>query len=240
MALDHALMDRARRTGESVVRVYSWSAPVLSFGRNQRARGHYLPDELAGRGIGVVRRPTGGRALLHHREITYSVTAPAPASDSLPAAYERVNTLLLEALAALGVMAAPAQPSGRAVSPSELPCFAEPARGEIVANGGKLVGSAQWREGGALLQHGSIIVDDDQTLIPALMHTPPPSTPAPATLREVLGRAPSAKEFAEALFDVVRQRADRSASALEQGEIDQLALAPLLEHYRNAEWIWRR
>src|SRR6476620_9212884 len=76
MALDEALMGRARRTGESVLRVYAWSRPTLSLGRNQRAVGLYREQALAERGVGVVRRPTGGRALLHHREITYSVTAP--------------------------------------------------------------------------------------------------------------------------------------------------------------------
>ena len=97
MALDHALMERARRTGESVLRVYAWASPVLSLGRNQRARDVYDDAELARRGVSVVRRPTGGRALLHHREITYSVTAPASSTEPLGATYNRVNALLLDA-----------------------------------------------------------------------------------------------------------------------------------------------
>src|SRR5215207_3150452 len=76
MALDEALMARARRTGETVLRVYGWSRPTLSLGRNQRAAGLFDERALAERGVGVVRRPTGGRSLLHHREVTYSVTAP--------------------------------------------------------------------------------------------------------------------------------------------------------------------
>ena len=77
MALDEALMSRARRSGETVLRVYGWAAPTLSFGRHQRALGEYDEAALLRAGVGVVRRPTGGRALLHDREVTYSVTAPA-------------------------------------------------------------------------------------------------------------------------------------------------------------------
>src|SRR5689334_6142775 len=75
MAIDHALMARARRTGERVLRVYTWSAPTLSLGRHQSARGRIDPKVIEAHGVSLVRRPTGGRALLHHREVTYSVTA---------------------------------------------------------------------------------------------------------------------------------------------------------------------
>src|SRR5215207_930480 len=103
MALDEALMTRARRTGETVLRVYDWSTPTLSLGRNQRAAGLFDERALAERGVGVVRRPTGGRSLLHHREVTYSVTAPCLGDEPLLAAYERINALLMNALATLGV-----------------------------------------------------------------------------------------------------------------------------------------
>src|SRR5258708_23244213 len=149
MALDHALMGRARRTSEAVLRVYGWSAPVLSLGRNQRARDVYDNGELDRRGITVVRRPTGGRALLHHREITYSVTAPFGADEGLTAAYERVNALLLSALNALGVLASIARPARQSRPPGALPCFGEPASGEIVVGDRKIVGSAQSRARGS-------------------------------------------------------------------------------------------
>jgi lipoate-protein ligase A len=240
MALDHALMDRARRTGESVLRVYEWASPVLSLGRNQRARDVYDESRLALRGVSVVRRPTGGRALLHHREITYSVTAPASATEPLGATYSRVNALLLDALAAIGVSAVLAMPSARSRQPTSTPCFAEPARGEIVVDGRKLAGSAQWRDDGALLQHGSIIVDDDQVTIPSLMREPVDPSPPPATLREILGRAPRAVEIADALFRSVRRMEDSSATLLSPAEIDSLDSSSQLTFYRNPAWTWRR
>jgi lipoyl(octanoyl) transferase len=239
MALDHALMERARRTGESVLRVYSWASPVLSLGRNQRARDAYDELRLTQRGISVVRRPTGGRALLHHREITYSVTAPV-AGLALAAAYRRVNALLLDALSSLGVPASVASPTARSRPPTALPCFAEPATGEIIVNGRKLAGSAQWRDDGALLQHGSIIVDDDQQTIPLLMREPPDPSPPPATLREALGRAPTSEELADRLFTSVRSMEDPAATALEQDEIESLDTQTFLSLYRDPEWTWRR
>src|SRR4051795_5168163 len=127
MALDEALMDRARCTGGWVLRVYGWCRPTLSLGRNQTARGLYDREALAAQGVDVVRRPTGGRAILHHREITYSVTAPlgALAAPGAPvrATYARINRLLLAGLHALGVDAYEAMPRGRSPLPDGAPCF---------------------------------------------------------------------------------------------------------------------
>ena len=240
MGLDHALMSRARLTGEAVYRVYEWAVPVLSLGRNQRARDVYVAEELSRRGITVVRRPTGGRALLHHREITYSVTAPASPSDGLTAVYRRTNALLLNALDALGVPALPAHPATRSQPPSAIPCFAEPAAGEIVVHGRKLVGSAQWRDDGALLQHGSILVDDDQATIPELMRARVEGPPAPATLRESMGRAPAVGELAQRLFAAVRNLEDAFATELTPAELDSLDVAPYTDRYRDPAWTWRR
>jgi lipoyl(octanoyl) transferase len=240
MALDEALMARARRTGEHVLRVYGWSAPTLSLGRNQRAQGVYLADELECRGIGVVRRPTGGRALLHHREVTYSVTAPCTADSGLASEYGRINLLLASALDALGVRVTVAAPESRSAPPSASPCFAEPARGELIFDGRKLVGSAQWRHDGALLQHGSILVDDDQASIPGLMREPAALPGRPATLRDALGRAPVLHEVAEALFAAVRAHLDPRALPLEPDEALMHDTELLTTRFRDDTWTWRR
>jgi lipoate-protein ligase A len=240
MGLDHALMSRARRSGEAVLRVYEWASPVLSLGRNQKAHNVYLETELARRAIVVVRRPTGGRALLHHREVTYSVTAPVRSTDGLTAVYERVNELLLHALIELGVPAVVARPAARSRPPSALPCFAEPAAGEIVVGDRKLVGSAQWRDDGALLQHGSILIDDDQAIIPQLMREPGDISPQPATLRDVMDHAPSALEMAHALFSTIRRLEDSGATPLAADELEHLDMSAFVDHYRDPAWTWRR
>jgi len=240
MALDEALMARARRTGDGVVRVYEWASPTLSLGRNQRALGVYTAERARDAGVTVVRRPTGGRALLHHREITYSVTAPAPTGLSLAASYGRINALLVDTLRAMGVEVLVAERGGRVPPPASAPCFEQPAPGELTAGGRKLVGSAQYREHGALLQHGSLLVHDDQAMVVQLAETPV-GRPAPAaTLAALLGHDPPARAFADALFAAVRRHWD--AGARELGDEVQLAhdAHDGLRRYTDAAWTWRR
>src|SRR5687768_8341049 len=135
MAIDAALLGRARSGSECVMRIYEWSRPTLSLGRHQTAHGHYDLHRAKANGVDFVRRPTGGRAVLHHRELTYSVTAPAATLGTLREAYARINRLLLEALRTLGVEAAVAPRTDRALAPGLAPCFDLPGEGELVAAG---------------------------------------------------------------------------------------------------------
>ncbi|MBA3580417.1 MAG: hypothetical protein H0W42_10580 [Gemmatimonadaceae bacterium] len=235
MACDVALMERARATGEAVVRVYSWTAPTLSFGRNQKTAG-YDPTRLAQAGIDVVRRPTGGRAILHHREITYSVTAPVDAAGSIADEYSWINALLVRALRAMGVPAEIAAPAGRAPAPDAKPCFASATAGEITAGGRKLVGSAQYREAGSMLQHGSVLVEDDQSAISALSGAARPSQPA--TLHAALGRAPQPRELYESLGAVMAEDGVRCEPLTLEATEDSMRLH--IPTFENPEWTWRR
>lgn len=243
MARDTALQARAAKTTETVFSVYSWTRPTLSFGRHQPAIGLYDVERIHAAGLDVVRRPTGGRAILHNREVTYSVTAPLNDAEPLREAYSRINRILLDGLARLGVVAGIAAPSERAPAPSIRPCFETPGEGELVADGGKLVGSAQWRDGGALLQHGSILVEDDQsslnTFAAGAMSESFSSIGQPATLAALLGRAPDPTEVANAMFDAVRSLEDADAIELDEGEIRAEALRHL-PRFLDPEWTWRR
>ena len=241
MARDVALMRRARETGEIVFSIYEWTRPTLSLGRNQRAQGCYDLDAISSRGIDVVRRPTGGRALLHNREVTYSVTAPLAESASLRESYDRINRILLEGLLSLGVGAAVAGSSSRALPPTDMPCFAEPSAGELISDNRKLVGSAQWRDNGALLQHGSILIGNDQTMIAELAADPTDDhdVPVPATLAETLGYAPSVAEVADAMFASVRDIEDRNAVDMDESEVFA-ATEQELPLFENELWTWRR
>jgi lipoate-protein ligase A len=242
MALDEALMDRARSTGEWVLRVYGWSHPTISLGRNQSAAGRYDLDRIRSLGLGIVRRPTGGRAILHDREITYSVTGPVDDARDLRASYARINQLLLHALRGLGADAEVAVETERSVPPGMSPCFDQPAAGELILGGRKLAGSAQWRAEGALLQHGSILIGDDQALLATLGREPHREPPQPATLSEALGRAPSLTEVAEALRSAVRALELTEPSELLLGADDELRArtSALVVRYRDDHWTWRR
>lgn len=248
MALDEALMSRAVEAGAWILRVYSWSTPTLSLGRNQAARGGYDLDALADRGIDVVRRPTGGRAILHDREVTYSVVAPATGAGDLGESYARINRLLIAALRTLGIDASVVDRDQRPRAnenpdvdrPGLLPCFDHPSIGEITFAGRKLIGSAQWRCNNALLQHGSILIDNDQGQLSSFIRGNEVELPRVATLRDALGRAPSESEMADALFGAVREIEDPGACRMTPDEALLDCANSLQEHYLDASWTWRR
>lgn len=243
MATDLALLADARRSGAATLRVYTWDRPTLSLGRHERARDRFDAGRIAAAGVGLVRRPTGGRALLHHREVTYSVTAPAGAL-SLGESYLAINALLLAALARLGVTATAATPAHRPLRPEGAACFAEPASGELTVDGAKLVGSAQLREEGALLQHGSILLADDQGMIDRLRIAgapPMPATARAATLGSVLGRAVATAEVSSALAGALAE--SLGAPPEPMGVIApslQPDLARLVIACADPGWTWRR
>lgn len=240
MAADVALMERARVTGERVLRVYGWACPTLSLGRNQAARDRYDLSRLEQRGVDVVRRPTGGRAILHWRELTYSVTARVSSGAVARTMYGTINEIILESLVRLGIEAE-IEHARTARHPDQHPCFAEPSAGEIVtrtAGGrGKLVGSAQYLENDALLQHGSILLHDDQPLLVELTGEDAGQTHA-ASVSAALGRDASRAEVAHSLFETVRLSGGEVAS-LGMDEIREEAEAHV-SSFRDPLWTWRR
>lgn len=172
MAVDEAMADACRQglTGPTL-RLYEWDRPAISLGYFQRAEHVVNLDQCRAAGVPVVRRTTGGRAVVHHRELTYSVVAPVPHPGFPPTirgAYDVVARALARALTALGltveVHAREPRRMGHGVG-SPL-CFDATSRSEIRINGKKAVGSAQRRWNRAFLQHGSIILEpapDDWT-----------------------------------------------------------------------------
>ena len=239
MAVDAGLLSRARNTGEATFRVYAWERPTVSFGRHESVRQRFSADRLAIHGVDAVRRPTGGRVLLHDGDVTYSVTAPAVEGESVNAAFGRINRLLVAALERLGVGVGLGQaPRGRPLRPGRDVCFAEPSAGELVVDGRKLVASAQQRDAGALLQHGSILLVDRQHRIPELAIAPM-ADPAPAaTLELALGRTVTHAEVCHALRAALEAEAE---SVVELDRAESLEYAkPHIDHFRDSEWTWRR
>lgn len=249
MAWDHTLALWCG-PGDAVARFYTWARPTLSLGRNEPARGVYLSERLESAGVDVVRRPTGGRAVLHHRELTYSVCVPIRALGGARGTYAAVNRALAEGLRLLGAPVELAGP-GPALRPDAGPCFRDPAEGEVLADdprgrARKLVGSAQVRMGQVLLQHGSVLLEDDQCLIPGLRTDGGGDESRPATLREALGRpvelgevrAALMRGFASSLPGDWRAAADVGATA--GRSIPEAPGADVLERYRSPDWTWRK
>jgi lipoate-protein ligase A len=237
MALDQALLERAAATGQGFVRLYAWSPWCLSFGRHEPARRRYDRDRILALGLDTVRRPTGGRAVWHARELTYAVAAPLEWFGGLAAAYRIVHNALVRALGRLGVAASLAPPA-RAAGVGAGACFASPAGGEVVVGGRKLVGSAQLRHGPALLQHGSILLEDDQRLLADLTQDRVPMR-GDITLHEAGGRSSAFGDVAAAVTAEFAAWHRGWHARIEPDEARALA-APHTAQYRDPDWTWRR
>lgn len=245
MAWDHTLaLDCPPE--HAILRLYEWSGPTLSLGLHEPARNRYDPGVLEARGVSVVRRPTGGRAVLHHREVTYCVVAPIRRLGGVRAAYALLNRALARGLARLGTSVGLAGP-GPVAGPAAGPCFSEPAPGEVMAGGRKLVGSAQRRVGANLLQHGSILLGDDQATLRELEPGAGQgeADPGPATLTDLLGREVQPAEVRAAVrqgFTEVLPGDWRTATAEDSFPPRDIPPHPrrdLLDRYRSGEWTWR-
>lgn len=162
MALDETLLAAVAAGARPTLRLYAWDGAWLSLGHAQPFDAGALAAHREA-GVEVLRRVTGGRAVLHGRDLTYAIAAPEAAlPGGLLESYRALSDALLVALRGLGVEAERAR-GGRGAprARADFDCFAEAAADELCAGGRKLAGSAQRRAGGALLQHGSIRLADD-------------------------------------------------------------------------------
>ncbi len=151
----------AERNSPSIVRIYYWPCPSLSLGRHQKADSLLDSERCQRDGIEIIRRPTGGKAILHSvGDITYSVIAPinqSPFSTDVLASYAAVSEALVAGLGMLGIRvsvrdSAPVWPE----TGVDFGCFETPGRHEVYWAGRKLVASAQRRSAGVVLQQGTI------------------------------------------------------------------------------------
>jgi lipoate-protein ligase A len=237
MARDHALA-RYLDVGEGVARFYQWESPTVSFGRNEPARGRYREGEAESLGLTFVRRPTGGRAVLHHRELTYALVFPVGALGGMKASYRLINQGLLMGLRNLGAEVDLAQNTGPSLPPDAGPCFRAPAEGEVTAVGRKLIGSAQVRIEHCILQHGSLMLDGDQEPL-RLVRMDGEAVPPPATLKSLMGAVPDLEALRTALQEGLRLVLGGSwmRDGLKAAEED--AAGELSVHYQDPDWTWR-
>ena len=229
MAIDESMLAEAGWSGAALLRLYRFTPPCLSFGRNEPALARYDRARIEQLGLDVVRRPTGGRAVWHEHELTYAVAAPIAAFGSLRESYHAIHERLAQALRQLGVAATLAlRPSARA-GLDRGACFASPSGGEVVVDGKKVIGSAQVRHGTAFLQHGSILLDGSQDLIDAISYQP--SASGSTTLSTIAGRAIGFQEVAEAIVDAWGVAFATSAP---------YRLLPPSTVFSDPTWTWRR
>ncbi|NWF69591.1 MAG: lipoate--protein ligase family protein [Chloroflexi bacterium] len=161
MGVDEALLRAvARGDWPPTLRLYAWSPPCLSLGQGQ-GLAEVDSERLAALGWGLVRRPSGGRAILHTDELTYSVALPGDhplVAGDVVESYRRISAALLRALRQLGAQPEAERAETRGVHQGAV-CFERPSHYEITVGGRKLIGSAQVRRkehGGGVLQHGTL------------------------------------------------------------------------------------
>jgi lipoate-protein ligase A len=244
MAVDERLFDLAASSPRTYLRFYQWARPTASLGYSQD------PDKVvdaafcAARGVAIVRRMTGGKLVLHDREVTYSI-ASADAevfTETLRDSYRRISLALIRGLARLGVRARLAGSAPPGYAKGTMPCFAFAARDEIEVDGRKIVGSAQKRTGPLFLQHGSVLLEKDEALLAAVARPGEvPEDLALTSLAEALSRPVG---FDDVVGPLVQGFADQFGVAFERYELgpsDEAAIRALeASKYASDGWTFRR
>jgi lipoate-protein ligase A len=248
MAVDEAI---ARAVGDGLapatLRFYAWSAPTVSLGYLQRAPGGVDLAACRRRGIGLVRRITGGRAVLHADELTYSVAAPLRGpwrTLSVAEAFARIASGLITGLKHLGLTAglgeSPALTGDGCLGDA---CFLLRRMPAILVDGRKLIGSAQRRWDRSLLQQGSILLDFDPRLHQRIFTAWPRADPAAGvtSLRGLLGRLPALNELVSALCEGWREALGVVCVAGNLLPAERKAAEDgARERYANDAWTFRR
>lgn len=253
MAIDEAILE-AVASGESppTLRFYGWEPGCLSLGFAQ-AWDEADFDACAERGWDVVRRPTGGRAILHIDELTYSVCAPEGeprVHGGVLESYQRLSDALAEGLALIGLDPQRARPVYQDKGDPGAACFDGPSNYEITIGQRKLVGSAQMRKKGMVLQHGTLPLHGDITrIVKGLYYDLPGQRMAAAARLQYRATTLEASlaqrmDFAE-VADYMRQGFERALDlTFVEGELmdeEQARVAELrAEKYASDEWTKRR
>lgn len=252
MAIDEAIaMAIAEGLVPATLRFYAWEPPCVSLGRNQKLA-EVDAARCAGRNYEIVRRPTGGRAILHTDELTYSVVAPPDHPILLGYvldSYLRLSGGLVAGLARLGIIAEPAPGTNRAGPEVSAACFEVPSAYEIVAAGRKVLGSAQARRARSVLQHGSLpLAGDLARVVDCLAFADEAEREAlrrslaghAATVEELAGRPVS---YGEAMDALAAGFAEALGIELIRGELTDAertwAAELVRDRYASPEWLGR-
>ena len=244
MALDEALLlGRLAGTAPPTLRFFSWQPATISLGYGQALDHRIAMEAAAALGIGLVRRPTGGSAILHEGpelELTYSVAARAGDFDGagdLLETYRWIGAALVAGINRLGapVEMVPVQPSDPTAMPTF--CFARTGSYELEVAGLKVVGSAQRRQGAGFLQHGAVMLGAAPDRLRRVFPTERDPLAGMTTLEAVLGRRPSFEETMTALAEGFRavHALELTAGGLAAEEMD-LAESLVREKYGTDRW----
>ena len=253
MAVDEAILEAATNWEVlPTLRLYAWNPPCLSLGYAQPIS-DVDETRLEEFGWDLVRRPTGGRAILHTDELTYSVCGPEEdpllAGDIL-SSYKRLSSAILAAIEQIGisVQALPQEKNANSQSPEPV-CFEVPSNYEITADGKKLVGSAQARRHGGVLQHGTLPLYGDLTRIVQVLSFPSQTSreqaaerllSRAATLYTAMGEVVSWKQAADSFIQAFQDTLNLKLVPGQLKEAERTRAEQLVdEKYGNPTWVRR-
>ena len=230
MACDEFLLQEGY--DRPVLRFYQWATPTLSLGISQKVDRHVDEKACIANGVDIVRRITGGKAVLHDRELTYSITGSMeqpPFDVDLISSYGKIAEAFCRAFQKLNIPAEMAPATTRAAPGGVTSCFANPSACEIVVQGKKLLGSAQKRTRSRVLQHGSLLIEYSGELWDSVMKRKlPVGHHRIACLKDILDGSVHLPELKDSLvvafeeqFGVVLEKLEISGSDWE--EIEKLA-----------------
>lgn len=158
MQIDSDLLAKHKPEDDPILRIYTWNPYAVSCGYHQKTDS-FNHAEIESKGYGLVRRATGGRAILHAQELTYAVVGTSPSElfgNTLHDTYMLINAALIQFLQGMGL--APDISDGETLTEARASiCFKSAGKHEITVQGKKIIGSAQRRSNGVFLQHGSIL-----------------------------------------------------------------------------------
>ncbi len=244
MAVDERLFELAASAPWTYLRFYQWVRPTVSLGYSQDADKVVDAAFCAAHGVDVVRRMTGGKLVLHDREVTYSIASADTGvfTESLRDSYRRISLALVLGLAGLGVRARLAESAPPGYVKGTMPCFAFAARDEIEADGRKIVGSAQKRTGPLFLQHGSLPLEKDEALLSAVAR--PGEVPEGLGLTSLTEALSRPVGFDDVVGPLIQGFADHFGVAFERYALtpsDEAAVRSLeASKYASDGWTFRR
>ena len=244
MAVDEYLFTRARESSQTFLRFYQWERPTASLGYGQDAARAANLDFCRANGIDVIRRMTGGKVVLHHKELTYSLASSDTETftATLRDSYRLISLALIKGLALMGLSARLASASPPDYVRGTMPCFAFPARDEVEIGGRKIIGSAQKRTGASFIQHGSVPLENDEALLKTVARSDAEDAGVNMiSLSEALGR-PVAFDWAASRFSLgVSEFFGVKTKPLSlDGEAWQEISMIEAERYGNDAWTFRR
>ncbi|MEM1224534.1 MAG: lipoate--protein ligase family protein [Planctomycetota bacterium] len=240
MATDQALLQSVARDRKPTLRFYQWKQPTLSLGYFQRRcdADPLLPPSDDGDAVSVVRRSTGGGAIWHHHELTYSLTLPTDFAEmgARPDLYKLVHESIRRILEDRNINAQPFYEMGRSgARPAAKPgdesflCFQRRTGEDLIVAGYKVLGSAQRRTRGSILQHGSLLLSAS------------PHARALPGLAELTGSPVDAGALAEELTQCIAERLRVEFRAGELSQREQEDVEQIVnERFANSGWTDRR